>query len=167
MDLPALYRKRYIPEETINLKDDTILHYDDTLIITSWRTLKPRSDIARGISAYFMEEGLKISKIYNRREELVYWYCDIIQTNKQPGQNAIIFEDLLLDILLYPDGYVKVLDMDELADAVEAGLITAETSHRALRTASRFLNLIYAGRFTPYMDTVTEAEKEEPETLAL
>lgn len=167
MDLPALYRRRFIPEETVYLKDDVILHYSDTLIITSWRTLKPRSDIARGISAYFMEEGFKVSKIYNRREELVYWYCDIIQTKKQPEDNSIVFEDLLLDVLLYSDGFIKVLDMDEIADALEAGLITNDMAFYALRTADKLLSLIYSGRFSPYMDIVNEAEKEEAQALAL
>ena len=34
MDQPILYRKRLIPEECVQLKDDIILFQDDKLIIT-------------------------------------------------------------------------------------------------------------------------------------
>ncbi|MBO5197227.1 MAG: DUF402 domain-containing protein [Lachnospiraceae bacterium] len=158
MKLPVLYRKRFIPNEIVCLKDDTILHCDDTLIITSWRTLKPRHDIARGISAYFTTEGFKVSKVYNSRDELVYWYCDIVQTRKDPEQNQIIFEDLLLDVILKPNGAVRVMDMAELADALAIGLIPSDTAQKALRTADHLLDLIDAGQFAAYMDIVNHAE---------
>lgn len=50
MNHPALYRKRFIPDETVELKDDLILLISKDLIITSWDVLKPRRDISRGIS---------------------------------------------------------------------------------------------------------------------
>ena len=59
-----LYRKRYIPNESILLKDDNILFADDKLIITSWKTLKPRKDISYGYSAYFIDKGFKVSKMF-------------------------------------------------------------------------------------------------------
>ena len=158
MELPKLYRRRFIPEELIYLKDDVILHYGDNLIITGWTTLKPRCDIARGISAYYTEEGFKISKVYNKQEELVYWYCDIIRTVREPDENQIIFEDLLLDIVLYDNGFVKVLDLGELASAREQRLISEETALLALHTADRLLGLIYDEHFSNYRLPIIKAE---------
>lgn len=37
-----LYRKRLIPNECIELKNDEILFRDETLIITKWRSIHPR-----------------------------------------------------------------------------------------------------------------------------
>ena len=44
-----LYRKRFIPMETIALKDDKILLWQDDLIVTKWNSLKPRRDIGSGL----------------------------------------------------------------------------------------------------------------------
>ena len=37
-----LYRQRYIPFETIPLKDDEILFADDKIIITRWKVFRPK-----------------------------------------------------------------------------------------------------------------------------
>ena len=67
-----LYRKRYIPNECILLKNDRILKVENNLILTCWNTLKPRKDISFGYSAYFIDKGFKVSKMYNEKKELVY-----------------------------------------------------------------------------------------------
>ena len=72
-----LYRKRFIPDELLHLKDDKILYMDDELLITSWNTLKPRADMATGISAYYRKEGFKISRLADAHGTLTRWYCDI------------------------------------------------------------------------------------------
>lgn len=155
-----LYRRRFLPSETIHLKDDKILFMDNQMIITKWNTLHPRNDIARGISAYYMEKGFKISKIYDTTDHIVYWYCDIIQILKQPASNSIIFEDLLLDVIIYEDGRVHVVDADEMADALEQKLITEEMACKALRTLNTLLQSIYDGSFRHYQEQVNELERE-------
>lgn len=44
-----LFRRRFIPEEIVELKDDKILSMDknNNIIITKWNVLKPRNDIDR------------------------------------------------------------------------------------------------------------------------
>ena len=93
-----LYRKRFVPMETIALKDDQILFMSEDLIITRWNTLKPRKDISGGLSAYFIPEGIKVSKIFDASGAFLHWYCDIIHTNA--GEDSIVFEDLLIDIII-------------------------------------------------------------------
>lgn len=143
-----LYRKRFIPEETVLLKDDTILFFDDSVIITSWKTLKPRKDFASGLSAYYRKEGFKISRILDAEQKFVRWYCDIIE--EQPANddsNGLVFVDLLIDIVVMPDGSVKVMDLGEAADALKEGLITQEMLLRAMHTTDTLLSLIYSGNF--------------------
>ena len=141
-----LYRRRFIPNELKLLTDDKILHIDDNLIITSWTTLKPRSDFASGISAYYRKEGFKISRHYGADGTFTRWYCDIV-TESQTG-NEITFSDLLIDVVIFPDGTVRVVDLDEAADALEQKLITSDMLMQALRSTDKLLSYIHQGRFS-------------------
>ena len=81
MKIPVIFRKRHIPNEMIELKDDILLYRDDSMLITQWNTLKPRSDIAGGLSLYLMDKGCKISRIHDAFGKLLHYYCDIIHTD--------------------------------------------------------------------------------------
>lgn len=149
-----LYRKRFLPNEFTHLKDDTILYIDDDLLITSWYTLKPRTDFASGISAYYRKEGFKISRHCGADGSFTRWYCDIIMESRQ--DNDLIYSDLLIDVIIFPDGTVRVVDLDEAADALEQGLITADMLACALRSADKLLGYIHQGRFSELTDCMTE-----------
>ena len=143
----AIYRKRYIPDETNYLKDDIIVHMDDKIIVTKWDTIKNREDIKTGMSIYFLDKGYKVSKMYGKDGETVYWYCDIVKINQDDDNNKMVCEDLLLDVVVYENGLVKVLDADELADALEKGIIPMEYGILALKNMNELLEIIYAGKF--------------------
>ena len=162
MIAPTLYRRRYIPTELICLKDDIILVMQEDLIITKWDTLHPRKDISRGLSAYYLNKGYKISKVYNSKDEIVYWYCDIIQFKKDSNKNTVIIEDLLIDVILYEDGTIRIMDLDELCDASDQGLITQAESSYAIRTLDSLLNIIYQGQFDQLQTPVNDAEHLNP-----
>jgi len=49
------------------------------------------------------------------------WYCNI-STPAELRDSEITFRDLLLDVLLLPDGRRQVLDRDDLAHALAEGL---------------------------------------------
>ena len=124
MTLPKLYRKRFMPNEIVYLKDDVITHQEDALMVTKWDVLHPKAKFSHGVSCYYMDKGWKISKFLNKNDELVYYYCDIIDTAYDAAENTYIFTDLLADVIIYPDGAVKVVDLAEIADALEGGIIT-------------------------------------------
>lgn len=91
---------------------------------------------------------------------MVYWYCDIIQTEYDANTNSYTFNDLLIDVVVYPDGQVEVLDMDEFADAMEQGILSVGTIAHAMRSTDDLLHTIYAGEFskyTSYIDELIEA----------
>ncbi len=155
---PQLYRRRFIPDELIHLKDDEILVAEHNLIITRWKTLHPRNDIAGGISAFYLDKGFKISKIYNEHNQIVYWYCDIIQSKRDVEKNTVIIEDLLIDVILFEDGSIRIMDLNELADAQEKKLITSSETNYALKTVNNLLNIIYDGRFYTLQEPVNQAE---------
>lgn len=142
-----IYRKRMIPDECILLKDDVILEVTDDIIITSWKTLKPRRDFHHGYSCYYLKLGYKISKFYREDNTLLYWYCDIVNYDYKEEDNSLIVTDLLADVVIYPDGYIKVLDIDELAIALEKKLCSPEIVTQALRKLDGLLNIIYDDKF--------------------
>ena len=156
MSRPRLFRRRFIPDENIELKDDMILALEPNLIITSWNVLKPRRDISRGVSAYFIDKGIKV---FDNAGQMVYWYCDIIETHYDEKENTYTFNDLLIDVVVYPDGQVEVLDMDEFADAMEQGILSVGTIAHAMRATDDLLHTIYAGEFEKYTHYIDDMLK--------
>ena len=151
---PRLFRKRYIPEEVVDISGDEILYHDEKMIITSWKPINPREDISGGISFAFLEEGYKISRFNKGNGEFAYWYCDIIDVEYEENTNTYTFVDLLLDVKILPDGKVMVLDLDELADAQEKFLITQMQACDSLRKLNSLLKIIYKGEFP--LPTISE-----------
>lgn len=171
----SLYRKRIIPKECILLKDDEILSFDENRLVTRWNVLHPKKDLHHGISCFFLDEGWKISKFYDQQNRLLYWYIDIISylwtsdkeiynenennenadneyknsngNNATGNDTALCVTDLLTDVIIYPDGFVKVVDIDELSDALESGDIDTATLCESLRKLDGILKLIYSGEF--------------------
>lgn len=146
MEYPLLYRKRIIPAECILLKDDTILSWDQDRIITSWKALKPKKDLHHGYSCYFLKKGYKVSKFYRADGSLLYYYCDIITSEYHKDTCSFIVTDLLADVIIYPDGFVKVVDLDEMVPALEQGGISIENLKSALLACNSLLTIIYDGR---------------------
>ena len=144
---PILYRRRLIPKECVLLKDDRLLHRDSRIIVTAWNTLKPRKDIHHGRSCYFLQEGFKVSCFYNAENTFLYWYCDIVDYDYEEETDTYVITDLLADVIVYPDGFVKVVDIDELATAQDAGLLSDDMLKKALLTLSHLLQVIYDGGF--------------------
>ncbi len=144
---PILYRRRIIPEECVLLKDDIILSCDEEHIVTSWHALHPKKDLHHGSSCYFLKEGFKVSKFCRENGSLLYWYCDIVDYDFHPYDNHLIVTDLLADVIIYPDGFVKVVDLDELVTALDARSIDINTLKSSLVRLDKLLKIIYSGKF--------------------
>lgn len=153
-----LYRVRHIPEEKILLSGDEILHLDNTNLVTSWTTLKPRKDFASGISLFDFEKHWKITRVAKADGSLYHWYCDImnmhISRDDEKNVSTYTMEDLLIDITVEPDGTIHILDLDEAAEAFEKGLITGNDLSLALRAADELLKLIENGKFAMYQNII-------------
>jgi len=161
MDQPTLYRRRIIPDECVCLKDDILLYRDNEILITRWNTLHPKKTLSHGYSCYFPERGFKVSKFYDHEDRLISWYCDIISTQYDPDTDTYVFTDLLADVIVYPDGSVRVVDLDELADAQRDSLITPEELQKALRHLDKLLGIIYKGAFPTLQRYIEEAEAKD------
>lgn len=138
-----LIRKRLIPFESIRLDKDEIILNEDGVIVTKWNVIKPREDFQKGVSCYLIKDGFKISRFMDKNDNLVYFYCDIIDTYYDEKENTYIFTDLLADVLIYPDGKVKVVDLGEVAEAMEKGLIDDTLVKKALLSLDKLLEIVY------------------------
>ena len=147
MNISQIYRRRLIPAECVLLKNDVIVEQNDEVIITKWTTLKPKPDLSHGSSCYFLKEGIKVSKFYREDNTLIFWYCDIVDFAFDGSGKDLTVTDLLADVIIYPEGTVKVVDLDELAEAMEQELITKEQMAACLRNLDHLLSLIYRDQF--------------------
>lgn len=150
MSMLKIYRKRIIPDECIELKDDVIVEYTNDRIITKWKTLKPKKEFDHGTSCYFINDGIKVSKFYREDGSLVYWYCDIVDYCFSEDKSTLTVTDLLADVVIYPSGRIKVMDLDELADALDQKLITEQMMSKCLRQLNNLLTMIDRDKFDKY-----------------
>ena len=154
--MTKLYRRRYIPDEKLLLKDDIIVTIDDEKVVTKWNVLSPVHPFTHGASCYYLKEGFKVSKFLDDNDELVYWYCDIIETQYDAAEDAYTFNDLLIDVIIEKDGTVKVVDLDEIAEALEKDILDKEMVIKAVNRASKLLDIIYSNKFDKYKQPVEQ-----------
>ena len=152
----SLYRKRLIPAECVSLHADTILRLDDDILVTSWKTIRPKKDLDHGFSCYYLKEGCKISKFYRADDTLLYYYCDIILPTYDPDSHSLVITDLLADVIIYPDGFVKVCDLDELITACDNGSLSCDMLKTAILSLHNLLDKIYKGQLPELLAPLEE-----------
>jgi len=151
MTTPVLYRKRIIPDECILLKDDHLFYQDSSILMTAWTAIRPKPVLNHGFSCYYLNDGFKISKFFDHDDQFMYWYCDIISHEYDKNTNTYIFTDLLADVIIMPDGQVKIMDLDELSFALDNELLPPASVSEALRKVDRLLRLFYQGSLERYL----------------
>ena len=156
--LATLYRKRLVPMECVELKDDVIVYQDADRIVTIWNTLKPKKEFSHGISYYVMNEGIKVSKFYRDDNSLTYIYVDIIDTEYNREEDKFIFTDLIADVIVNENGNYRVVDLDELADAFKTNIISKDFIVASLHRLNNLLLSIYNGSFEEYVRFIERFE---------
>ncbi|WP_026506920.1 DUF402 domain-containing protein [Butyrivibrio sp. MC2013] len=142
MNAPALYRKRLIPSECIALKDDRILCCNDDHIITSWKAFSSKSYLSKGYSCYYLHEGIKLSKFLKEDGSFSRWYFDIVSYEWSASKDSLTVVDLLADVIIFPDNSMRVMDLDELAKAIEDDLISKKQTIHCLVCLDSLLRML-------------------------
>lgn len=75
------------------------------------------------------------------------WYVDLV-TVDQDRDGRYVFRDLFVDVMIRDGAVPRMLDLDEIADALEAGWISPAQLVDGLRRWQRFLDRhVHASRF--------------------
>lgn len=80
-----------------------------------------------------------VTTMYDDAGAVLQWYIDICRAHGVDETGMPWFDDLYLDIIVYPDGGVVVLDEDELDAALAAGAVTEAEHALAWREARHLL----------------------------
>lgn len=138
----TVIRKRLIPNEEVDISGDEQLSFDGNLLVTRWLPIRPRRDIGWGISYTNIEESYKISAVFDCTGYFKHWYWDIIDAQFETGSRLIV-KDLLIDIIVERDFTIKILDIRELEEALETGLICLREHTLALNVLKKiFIDIL-------------------------
>lgn len=102
-----------------------------------------------------------ITAIMNERNDILVWYIDMIAEQGIEIDGIPYFNDLYLDLVVYPNGVIIVDDMDELEEALSKNNITQEQFNLAINTSNELKNglLCNADAFIEYTQTCYEIIK--------
>ena len=78
-----------------------------------------------------------ITAMMDENEKILLWYIDMIAKQGIDVDGVPYFDDLYLDLVIYPDGTIIVDDMDELEEALSKKDITQEQFNLAVETSHR------------------------------
>ena len=134
-----IFRKRYVPNEIVDISGDEVIYRDEERLITKWIPIKPRTDFESGMSCIYFNHGWKISKFFEKGGKFKCWYCDIVDYTYDKEEDKYVIIDLLLDVIVYEDGHYEVLDEEELMEALEVGIVSSEIVTEANRKLNELL----------------------------
>jgi len=91
-------------------------------------------------------EDQEIQGIDPDLDDAVTWYVDLVEVTRDG--DAFVVRDLYVDVMVPTDGrHHRMLDLDEFADAIEAGVMSTEVAVDGLRRWQRFLDRhLHSGR---------------------
>lgn len=78
-----------------------------------------------------------ITAMMNEKCEILLWYIDMIAEQGMDADGIPHFDDLYLDLVVYPNGTIKLDDMDELEEALLSKDITQEQFDLAINTSDK------------------------------
>ena len=78
-----------------------------------------------------------VTTMMNANNEILLWYIDMIAAQGIDADGIPYFDDLYLDLVVYPDGTIIVDDMDELEAALATKDITQEQFNLAISTSDK------------------------------
>lgn len=83
------------------------------------------------------DEYYCITAMMNNDNQILLWYIDMIAGQGVDNDGIPAFDDLFLDLVVYPDGSIIEDDRDELEDALSENDITEEQYRLANDTCER------------------------------
>lgn len=83
-----------------------------------------------------------LTAMFDAEKRLVQCYFDIVGGKGRDPDGVLWFDDLYLDIILFPNQKLYLVDEDELDDATDAGIVTPELADKARKWAEQLIAFI-------------------------
>lgn len=94
---------------------------------------------------HFPEEAnYCVTTMLNNKKEIVQWYFDVTKSNGISEEGIPYWEDLYLDVIVFPHGDYYIQDEDELEEALNSNDITEDEYLLAKNTADSLVREIEA-----------------------
>lgn len=156
MKIHLIYRR--IPNRSLEREDELIADFGDVVVAKSRFEGMLTPLRVEGIEVIrngytmvyfaFVGKNYDVLKVYDENGNFKGLYVDVLAYTRREG-NTIEMLDLFLDVFIFPDGRVFLLDEDELEMALNYGLIDKETFDFAYRVAREIMEKIRSGQFPP------------------
>ena len=88
-----------------------------------------------------------VTSIFDAEGRVIEWYIDICKQHGVTAEGIPWYDDLYLDLGVFPSGQINILDEDELDDALQQGIISQADHDLAWRETKRLLQEIEQGTF--------------------
>ena len=138
-----------------------VLYFDEVSRATFWGKRKVIDVKMKWLHIMPYNENYLITAMIDEENNVVLWYIDIIAGHGYADDGVAWFDDLYLDLVLYPNGKYKIQDMDELKEALAIKDITKSQYDTALGAMSELRHSVTrdVAAFTAYcMDVLQAAE---------
>ena len=99
-----------------------------------------------------------VGKIRNLQGRHTGYYCDIVTSPRLLEDRGVERVDLFLDLWVSPDLRYKVLEEEELENALRKGWITKKFYGKAKKELKELINVVTQGKFPPYYVKRLEAK---------
>ncbi|HEX2947734.1 MAG TPA: DUF402 domain-containing protein [Clostridia bacterium] len=86
-----------------------------------------------------INKNWSVTTMFDNKSNIVQWYFDITKQNSIDENSQPFYDDLYLDIVIFPSGEVVLLDEDELKEALESGDITQSDFDLAYSEANKIM----------------------------
>ena len=119
-------------------------------------------EVRKWLSILPQNDWYCITAMMDEQGKVLLWYIDMIAKQGIDYDGVPYFDDLYLDLVVYPDGTIVVDDMDELEDALSKNDITQEQFDLAIKTSHKLQQGILSNisSFIEYTGKCYEIVKE-------
>lgn len=87
-----------------------------------------------------IENNWSVTTMFDENNNIIQWYFDITKQNSIDMHKQPFYDDLYLDVVVFPSGEIVLFDEDELKEALEKGDITQMDFELAYNEVNQIIN---------------------------
>lgn len=148
------------PPDRVTVYENELVHSDDSVTVTIMRaTPLPRPLVVEGRTilengapaVWFTFPGADhdVGRFHTTDHVFTGIYANVLTPVEFVSPTEWRTTDLFIDLWVGTDGHIRVLDEDELAEALARGWVDATTAQRARATAARLVDEHGQGTWPP------------------